>query len=108
MEISINGGKGMKLKEFKQRSWTDVDITDFVKNSPPLTEEQYQGISDGVYNISITPIPTQITETERGNGAPSRPPQGSKNGGARPVQVEKGERYMDVYALVIVKRSPFK
>ncbi len=65
MEINVNGGKKMKLKDFGQRgqrAWTNVDITEYVKNSPTLNDEQYQGISDNVYNISIVPLPKKSAE----------------------------------------------
>lgn len=60
MQISVNGGPLKSLSDFGAHSWTNVDITDLVKNSSPLNEEQYPGIGENVYYISIKPIPKKI------------------------------------------------
>ena len=103
MAINVNDGPSKSLEDFHKRSWTNVDITEFVKNSSTLTEEQYQGISDNVYNISITPIPNRI---------PQKPQRQREAVQASPQKViasalQSGDE-VDVYAILIVRRGPVK
>lgn len=107
MEISINDGTPKTLKDFGKNSWSNVDITDVVKKSSALDVEQYPGIGENVYNIKITPIPKGKNMPQKQGIAniSERPPQ---KGAKDTPQKEEGGNEVDIYALVLVRRSPFQ
>lgn len=105
MKISINGGPPKALEDFGAHSWTNVDITNLVKGSNPLNEEMYPGIGENVYYISIKPIPKKIPPRI---GTASMSHQLARNTTSDSRQKEELGNDVDVYALLIVRRSPFK
>jgi hypothetical protein len=100
MEISINDGAHKKPQDFQKPSWTDVDITDLVKDSSVLSGYQYPGIEARVYNISIIPKPKL-----------QKPIISSivseKHQKEEMVKFNEPKEVV-IYGLVIVRRSPFQ
>ncbi len=109
MHISINGSNDQVLENFNASAWRNVDITSYVKNSPLLTDEQYHGIGPYIYNIVITPVPNkiQIRSTESRSGSKITR-KGEKDKPDLLHRGDKSESDLDVYALLIVRRSPLK
>jgi hypothetical protein len=105
MQVSINGGAPKSLEDFGKHSWTNVDITEYVKKSNPLNEEQYPGIGENVYYISIVPIPKKLMQKQ----VLATVSQGtSQKTVAETSQKEESGSEVDIYALLIVRRSPFQ
>jgi hypothetical protein len=99
MEISINDGAHKTLGDFNKPSWSNIDITPVVKLSSALSGYQYIGIGENVYNISIIPKPKLIKKRELTKiSDKSRKPSESE---------AKDPKQVTIYALVIVRRSPF-
>ena len=109
MEISLNNGEPKHLEDFHAQSWTNVDLTelvDFNRTNNPLNDEQYRGIGENVFNISITPLPNEPTRKKREMDRKSTDHEESSKK-AMGTKTGNGESDIDVYALLIVKRSPF-
>ncbi len=100
MEISINDGDHKTPQDFHKNSWSNIDITPLVKNSSALSGYQYIGIGENVYSISIIPKPTVLKKRE------------STKTAASPQKIAtsklKERKEVTIYALVIVRRSPFQ
>ena len=82
-----------------------MDITNLVRNSNPLNEEQYPGIGNDVFFISIKPIPKKIRQNLDVAGLCGK--LAGKPATALLQKNEKNPRF-DLYALSVVRRGPFK
>jgi hypothetical protein len=89
MTITINGGKPTGLGDLDQKEWADANITPIVRASRKLDFNQFPGIGENVYEIAITP---ELKDRIKKN---------SKPGSEGPLGV-------DVYALLVVRRSALK
>ncbi len=105
MQISVNGGPPKSLEQLGERSWTNVDITKLVRESNPLNEEQYPGIGNDVFFISIKPIPKTIRKNL--DFASLCGKLVGKQTATLTQKSEKNTKF-DVYALLVVRRGPFK
>lgn len=107
--IKINGGPDLSLTDVEASSWTDVEITKYLKKRGPLTIETYQGITKDIYEIVVTPIPLKDFSRKKDikNGYEEGHSSNSRTTIA-PREVQNVEREVRVYCLLVVRRSKFK